>query len=414
MHVHFAALAVLAAMVAAGLFYRVAAALYLLGFTYAFLLDQARYLNHYYLVALLAFLLVFLPAGRAFSLDTRRRPELRAESAPAWALWLLRAQMGIVYFYAGVAKLHGDWLRGEPLRTWLDERRFYPVIGPLLTQEWLPWFLSYGGLLLDLLAAPLLLWRRSRAVTFGFVVFFHLTNFLLFSIGIFPWLALAATALFFEPDWPRRAFRWWVRARRREASVTPVTSPRAVEPAAENARRRRWILAALGAYLAVQLAVPLRHLLYPGDVHWTEEGHRFSWRMKLRGKDGWVRFLVRDPRTGESWAIDPGAPPSRWGLRSPESARPGGNENERGYLTRRQVRKMAGTPDMILQFAHHLAERFREAGRADVEVRARAKVSLNGRVPQLLVDPAVDLAREPRTLLTARWILPLAEPLRRR
>jgi len=38
-------------------------------------------------------------------------------------------------------------------------------------------------------------------------------------------------------------------------------------------------------------------------------------------------------------------------------------------------------------------------------------VSLNGRQPQLLIDPNVDLAKERVGLLPARWIVPLSTPL---
>jgi hypothetical protein len=62
-------------------------------------------------------------------------------------------------------------------------------------------------------------------------------------------------------------------------------------------------------------------------------------------------------------------------------------------------------------FAHHLAEEKRREGYADVEVRARVMVSLNGRQPQLLIDPNVDLAREEVSLLPVPWIVPLTTPL---
>jgi hypothetical protein len=125
----------------------------------------------------------------------------------------------------------------------------------------------------------------------------------------------------------------------------------------------------------------LRHLLYPGDVAWTEEGHRFSWRMKLRDKSGSVQLRVRDSVTGKEW-ID-----------------------SLDELTKRQRRKMATHPDMLLQYAHHLARRHAAEGRT-VEVYAAAEVSLNGREQQLLVDPGVDLSKEPRNLWPASWILP--------
>jgi len=404
-YVHFAALALLAAFVALGLFYRVAAPLLALAFTYVFLLDQARYLNHFYLVVILGWILAILPAGRALSLDARMRPALRSAAAPAWTLWLVRGQIAVVYVYAGIAKLNLDWLRGEPLRMWLAERSDLPLFGEFLTEDWVPFAMSYGALVLDLFCVPLLLWRRTRALAFALLVLFHALNVLLFDIGIFPWLMLAATLVFLEPDWPR-AFARRLRGTRHE--VAPSPSDRA-PLVASTSTRRGLILAALAAHFAIQLVVPLRHLLYPGDVNWTEEGHRFSWRMKLRGKDGWVAFSIREPRSGRVWAIDPSAPPADWGLDVSGDEWP----SDVPYLTPRQVRKMAGLPDMVLQFAHHIAERFERAGYPGVEVRARVLTSLNGRKHQLLIDPEVDLAAEPRSLLPAHWILPLREPLRR-
>ena len=401
MYVHFAVLVVLGLMITFGLYYRVAATLFFFGFTYVFLLDQARYLNHFYLVVLLAFWMIFLPAHRTLSLDARRRPDFRREVAPAWTLWLFRAQLGVVYVYAAVAKMNMDWLSAEPLRMWLSEkdRTQKPIIGPLLAREETAWVMSYGGLLLDLLCVPFLLWRRTRIFAFLAVLSFHAINYLVFSIGIFPWLMLASTLVFFEPDLARRVLR--------KIGLFRQEGPRELTPPSRIARRTIFTLLAL--YAVMQLTVPLRHFLYPGDVNWTEEGHRFSWRMKLRSKSGWAVFEVRDPATGRVWAIDPEKESKHWGPGIPAAflERP-----DATYLTDRQQRKMTGLPDMIIQFAHHLRDEFEAAGYDGVEVRVRARTSLNGRRHQPLVDPSVDLAREPRNLAPADWILPLDEPLR--
>jgi vitamin K-dependent gamma-carboxylase len=133
MYAHFYALGLLAACIMVGFCYRAAAALFFLGFTYVFLLDQTEYLNHFYLICLLSFLLVFVPAHRALSVDAWLRPRLRSNWASAWALWLLRAQVGVVYFFGGVAKLNSDWLHGEPMRMWLAPGGKLPVIGLLFT-----------------------------------------------------------------------------------------------------------------------------------------------------------------------------------------------------------------------------------------------------------------------------------------
>lgn len=379
MNLHFVLLGGLALLILLGLFYRVSAGLFFLGFTYVFLLDQSRYLNHFYLVCLISLLMTVVPAHGLWSMDRRLGWTSRTGTAPAWTLWFLRAQIGVVYFFGGIAKFNGDWLRGEPVRDWLSDRSGMPVLGPLLATEATVWIFAYGGLLFDLLVVPALLWRRTRPWAFGVAVLFHLTNAVVFRIGIFPWFMIAATTLFFAPDWPGRFL-----GRKRDSKVTPSANM------AESRRQRLLVLWLGGAYLAVQLLVPLRHLLYPGNVHWTEEGHRFSWRMKLRSKQGEVQYFVTDPTKGDTRTVNPGT-----------------------YLTPSQLDEMATRPDMILQFAHHLADEARRAGSSNVQVRVMARVSLNGRVPHLLIDPSVDLAAVPRSLAHAPWIMPLGESLRR-
>ena len=221
MEVLFAVLGALAVCIALGLFYRVAAALFFVAFTYTFLLEQARYLNHFYLVCLLSFLLAIVPAHRVWSVDAALSKPRWRETVPTWSLWLLRAQIGAVFFFAGVAKLNGDWLHGEPLRMWLAARTDFAIIGRFFTEEWAPWLFSYGGLLFDLAVIPLLIWPRTRPLAFLAAVGFHMTNQQLFSIGIFPFLALGTALLFFPPDWPR--FRW-LRARRRPPRQPVVAS----------------------------------------------------------------------------------------------------------------------------------------------------------------------------------------------
>ena len=386
MYWHFAALGVLAACIALGFLYRIAAPLFFLGFSYVFLLEQARYLNHFYFVMLISFLLIFVPAHRAFSLDAFIWPRIRSRTAPTWALWALRAQVGLVFFYAGVAKLNGDWLRGEPLRAWLADRTDFAVIGRFFTEWWAPWFFSYSGMLLDLLIVPLLLWRRTRLLAFPAAVAFHVTNSQLFQIGIFPWMALGATLLFFPPDWPRLR---WLRSLARRERPPPAEPARLVSSVRRPLSRARWVVVGLlAAYFAVQVLAPLRHFAYPGNVSWTEEGHQFAWHMKLRDKEADVRFFMTDGQTPETWELDPFS-----------------------YLTDWQFSKMAARPDMILQFAHHLERDLVAQGFTDVEIRADTLASLNGREPQQLIDPDADLAATERTIFGADWIEPLREPL---
>jgi hypothetical protein len=389
--VQFDVLALAATCIVLGLATRIAAAVFATLFAWWFLSDQTNYLNHFYLITLVSILLVFVPTDRAFSLEARfrrkpgapRSPE--AETVPVWALWLMRFQIGVPYFFGGIAKLNSDWFAGEPMRMWLAERKSVPLLGQVCTEPWCVWFFVVGGLVLDLGIVPALLWRRTRPFAYVVALLFHGTNAVIFTIGIFPWLMMAATTIFFEPDWPRRFFGRLLG--RTIAGPTPAPAPAEVEigPA------RGVGLCALGGWVALQVFLPLRHFLYPGNASWTEEGHLYAWHMKLRDKSGHGEFTARDPATGRSWKIDP-----------------------REYLTKRQELDMYEHPDEILQFAHIVAEEYEKQGKGPVEVRAKVWVRLNGRKPQLIADPDVDLAAQPRSIGRWSWIRPLSEELPKR
>ncbi len=330
----------------------------------------------------------FLPAERAFSVDSLLRRKIRSDVVPAWTLWLLRAQVGLPYFFGGIAKLNSDWLvGGEPMRIWLSPLAKIPAFGHIFAANWVVFSFVIGGLLLDLLVVPLLLWRRTRPFAFVAAVLFNLINSVLFDIGIFPWLMLGALLIFFPPDVPRRFARAFMSSGEEIIDAEPpAVSERTSSPSLSSSQKL--VLGLLAAYLVVQVCLPLRHYFYPGDVSWTEEGHNFSWHMKLRTKTGEAVFTITHPQSGQTWTIKPEA-----------------------YLKSHQLMKTITKPDLIVHFSHYLAEEKRREGYDNVEVRARVMVSLNGRQPQLLIDPNVDLAREQIGLLPKPWILPLTTPL---
>jgi hypothetical protein len=378
---------VLGVLIALGIASRVACGLFFLAYSYLFLIDTADYQNHTYLICLLAFLLTVLPVHRAFALGVRRAK--RADWIPTWALWLLRFQVAAPYVGGGIAKLNRDWLlRAEPMGLWLSEGTEGPFRAGFIDERWAAYGIAWSGALYDLLIVPALLWRRTRWPAFLITLLFHLWNSRLFDIGVFPWLMIAATLLFFPPDWPRR-----VRLMRRDPGPPPAATTRrgrhaAAPPSATGPTpRRRVVLAFLAAWVTVQLLLPFRHLLYPGPVDWNEEGHRFAWRMKLRDKRGTLRFVAVDKRTGEVNPLDAAV----------------------GVLTERQWVMMVHDPDMIRQFARFVDRGMESTGYGPIEVRAITSISLNRRPPQPLVDPEVDLAAQPRSWGRAKWIVPLRE-----
>jgi hypothetical protein len=376
------AMVVLGAFVAIGFLYRISIVLLFLVFTYVELIDVTNYLNHYYLVSLLAFLMCFLPLHRAFSVDAWLRPGRLAPVVPAWMLYLLRFQIGVVYFYAGIAKLQPDWLiHAQPLGIWLASRTETPLIGALLTWPAMPHIMSWAGFLNDTLIVPFLLWRKTRPYAFATVVFFHLGTHLLFVIGVFPFLMVSGATLFFDADWPRKL---WQRLRR---SPAPTPAGQAEQPAG------RWSTAAaalVAAYCIIQAVTPLRAYLYPGDVLWHEQGMRYSWRVMVREKNGSIRYRVHWRGANREVQV----PPSQ-------------------YLTSHQEREMSGQPDLILQLARRIADDFEARGYEDVEVRADALVSLNGRRAAPMIDPDANLAIEHDTIAIMPWIAaaPPSDPL---
>ena len=372
MYLHFLVLLTASICIAIGFRYRTACVTYCVGFTYVFLLDKSWYLNHHYLICLLSFLAIFLPANRQLSFDSWRYPELRRRTVPAWTLWLLRFQVGVPYFFGGIAKLNPDWLMGEPMRTWLAEKvQMQQLIFPSIwTEEWCVYFFVIGGLLLDLFLIPCLLWRRTRIAAMIAMTLFHLLNYYLLSIGIFPWLMLVATIVLFLPP------ETWSRLRGGDSeSDDPVSAH----------KTHRAISAILICHVALQVLVPLRHHFYAGDTSLTRQGHHFSWRMKLNRRDVEKVFYAVDPDSGREYTLP---------LKT--------------VLTRAQEPKVRD-PDQILQVAGWLHDELPERAK-HFEIRADVQISVNGREPVSFFDRELNLLSQQRSIWPANWVRRRLEP----
>jgi len=396
MYLHFALMGAAALAVMVGYRYRLAIASYFALFTYVELIDQTTYLNHYYWVTLAALLMVFMPLNRVASLDARagRVPGVEriggASTVPVWVIWVLRAQLAAVYVFAGLAKLNPDWLfEAQPLSIWLANHDDLPLVGPLLAVPATAFVFSWAGAAFDCTIVGWLLWRRSRPFAYVAVIVFHTLTWLLFPIGIFPWLMIGGTLLFFPPDWPCRVL---ARLRPgaggpRHAPTLEARAPTSAPPPLPRSRvswQARAGVLAIAVFALVQVVLPLRHYAYASNVRWSEDGYRFGWRVMLSEKAGIAEFRVTDPKTGERWRVSP-----------------------LDYYTPLQVRVMSTQPDMLLQAAHVIRDDFARLGHPAVEVRADVFVAFNGRAPARLIDPDVDLGAIAYRPGVKPWVLNL-------
>lgn len=372
MHAVFYALAALALLITVGLFYRVAIVLFFLLFTYVELLDKSVYLNHYYQVSLLALLMCFLPMNGTCSLDNYFFKKTIVTKVPAWMLGTLRMQVGLVYFFGGIAKLRYDWLfEAQPLRIWLSANQDFPVIGPLLTQAWVAFALSWFAMFFDLSAPFFLSAKRTRIYVYAVIVVFHLLTHFLFYIGMFPWMMIFTALIFFPNAFHRSLLRMFFK---REVSLNPP-----------GFRRRNYglVYPFLVVFFLFQFVMPFRSYLYGGNVLWHEQGYRFSWNIMLMEKNASLEYLVKVKSSGQEFTVKPAK-----------------------FLTKIQARQCSFQPDMILQFAHYLHGYYQDSGLGDTEIRAVCYASVNGHSSQLLIDPKVDLAKEEDSFAPKKWIMP--------
>ena len=370
MYFYFAVMGIFGLLVMVGFKYRWSMLAYTIMWAGVYFMQKSSYNNHYYLLLLLLIMMSVLPAGNYFSIDVKRNPALKKISMPRWCVLAIIAQLWIVYTYASVAKLYPDWLDYSVAKNLMLGRAYYPIIGDLLQGHWAHVSITYFGILFDLLIVPLLLWRRTRLAAFFFSIFFHIFNSIIFQIGIFPYLSLAFTVFFFSKERIHAIFMKKKEFYDKNEVIVPSY--------------KKILIPVAIIWFVIQIALPIRHWFIPGDVLWTEEGHRMSWRMMLRGRSGITNFYVvdkADPKAERKYI------------------------NKKDYLSKKQLRTVAAKPDAIWQFAQRLKKIYAEEGK-DISVYVKSSVSVNGKKRRPFIDPEVDLANTPWNYFTANpWII---------
>ncbi len=369
-------LGVLSVFITLGFLYRISILSFFVGFTYVFLLEQTRYLNHFYLICLISFVMCFLPAHRNFSLDSLLFKKIKSYVQPLWSLWLLRFMIGLPFFFGGIAKINYDWLTGQPLSIWLLNDVDFPIIGQYFTEKWMILSISYAGLFLDLFLVPLLLFRKTRIIAFCAGLLFNIINANLFNIGIFPWFMIVGITLFFNPSWHQKVLM--------VVGYQPSEKTNPRKPITVLTKKQKVQLTALFIWALLMILIPLRHFIIPGNVSWTEEGHNYSWHMKLRTKRGKGYFVIQDKNQTFKDFI-----------------------NIKYTLKEWQSEKVLVRPKLIWVLANKLKESYAKEG-YDVTIFADVKATLNGREYQQFINPKIDITSVPYPFFRhASWIAPL-------
>ncbi len=366
-------------LVAIGLYYRLASIILFLSFTYIELIDKSTYLNHYYFISLICFLMLFLPAGNYFSVDVWINKNKAVNQIPRWTIDVIKLMVCILYLFAGIAKLNSDWLfHAMPLKIWLPAKNDLPLIGFLFNYTWIHFLFSWFGCIYDLTIPFLLLNKSTRPWAYLAVVVFHIFTALLFPIGMFPYVMIFTALVFFS-----EAFHLRMLTKIGQWLKLPDTFLSPVKRFEYSETKFSVLKLILIPFFILQLILPVRNLFYPGKLFWTEQGYRFSWRVMLMEKAGYAQFKVVDGTTGKYTFI-----------------------NNNDFLSPLQEKMMSTQPDMILQYAHYLRDYYADRGFQKPKVYVEAYVTLNGRLGKMMIDTETDLAAEKDSWSNKPWILP--------
>ena len=377
MHFHFLVVGVAAFFICIGLFYRISAVIFFLGYTYIFLVERALYNNHYYLICLLGFFLILMPLNQNFSVDTLIWPSIRKNYVSSFWIWIIRFQMSIVYIYGGFAKFDQDWLNGMAPRALIRIGAYETPIFNIIDYPIINLFYAWSGLIFDLFIPFFLIYSRTRIYAFFAALIFHVHNIFIFNIGIFPYMAITLTLMYFPTDFPKRFLEF--------LKISTKIFEKA-ETSTHGNRPNFFIRLLVGVYFLWQLIFPFRHLTNPGWTAWHQEGHLFAWRMMLVQKNVQMLFEVKNPDTGETRYADPD-----------------------DYLNVPQKLKLARNPDMILQYAHYIRDLVIKNAGFTPELLATIKVGINGREYRYLLKPNLDLSKLTTFEESYKWVIPFRE-----
>lgn len=366
MYFYFISMGLFGIAIMLGYRYRIAIIAYTILWAGVYFMQKTSYNNHYYLLLIISFYMIFLPANQYASLDVKQHRVQKENTMPYWISLLFIIQVTIVYFYAAIAKFYPGWLDGTFTKLLLSGTTSNEFFLQIFLNKYFYLFIAYAGILFDLLIVPLLLFKKTRTIALVASLSFHLFNAIFLQIGIFPFFALTFSLFFYPPEKIRKLFF------KNKLSIE--------DPIVSNYFGKRIFLYFLIPFLFIQLLLPLRHHLIDGDVLWTEEGHRLSWRMMLRKRDGFINFKIKNNNTGEMTSYD-----------------------YHKNLSPKQANTLATKPDFIWQYCQRIKQEYHGK---NISIFIDCKNNINNGEFKTLIDPKQDFAKaEWNYFCHNQWIL---------
>jgi vitamin K-dependent gamma-carboxylase len=355
MFYYFVLMGILGIFIMLGYYYRLAIILYTILWAGVYFMQKTTYNNHYYLLLIISFFMIFLPANQFASIDVKQGRINKKLSMPYWISLVFIVQIAILYFYASIAKLYPDWLDGTFTKTLLSSSKLFPHFKNIFSKPWFYLFIAYAGIFFDLLIVPFLLFKKTRTIALLASLIFHLFNAIFLQIGIFPFFALSFSLFFYEPE----KIRNWFLKRKPKIEWSSNSG--------NNLYGKKLVFYIFLPFLILQLLLPLRHYLIKGDVLWTEEGHRLSWRMMLRERSGYINIKIKDNNTNEVFIY-----------------------NYNKDLTPYQAKNLATKPDFIWQYCQRIKKEYTNK---NISIYIDCKNSINRGEYKTLIDPKQDFVK---------------------
>jgi len=342
---------------------RPATLIFLLCFTYFWILDKGYFNNHYYFISLMCFLLILVEKKPSFTNNVY---------VPRLSLFALQFMVFIVYFIAGINKINPYWLFDLQPMQHILEMKSELTNNPFFQNKKVIIIASYSGLLFDLCIGFLLFIRKTRLLAFILLLIFHLGNHFLFKdvgeIGVFPFLMLTTFILFINPKSLMQFFRL------NEQPTLLLNMPMML---------KKFII----FFLILQLVLPFRHILFKGNVDYNGIGQRFSWRMKIMYKESKIDYFIINKMTQEKYSV-----------------------NIRPMLTNKQFNNLKYYPDLIIPLAKKIKlEANEKFNIKNAKVTCEYKMKFMNGDEHLIFSPELDLTKINESKKSNKWLWELKD-----